>query len=117
MPPQPPPMVSMPASVLMHIDSVVSDMKKELSAIHATEQRQDVFEFQQAQLNEIQRVMAENLRSKEDEMHAEVSRLSHLEADHLNLADKCVAELEQQRSIANNERKELTRIRAALEVE
>lgn len=115
-------MVAMPASVLQHIDSVVTEMEKELSEIRAYEQRQEACESRQAHLREIRQLVAERLLSTGEEeaelrqVRAEVGRLSMLEADHLALKRQ-VLDLEQQRSTAEREREELLRIRAALEAE
>mmetsp|Transcript_107685 Transcript_107685/g.169981 ORF Transcript_107685/g.169981 Transcript_107685/m.169981 type:complete len:1257 (-) Transcript_107685:15-3785(-) len=120
--PPPAPVVAMPASVLSHIDSVMTEMERELSEIRAYEQRQEACELRQGHLSDIRRLIAERLLTtgeEEDElrlMKAEIQRLSALEADHI-AARRQVADLENQRNTSERDRDELLRVRRALEQE
>lgn len=110
------PMVPVPSNVLTHIDSVVSDMERELSAIQAAELA-EVHAVRDNHLAQLRRILAEDLlKGREQEMEIEQSRLNVLEADHMAVK-KQVLELEGQRYRVELERNELLRVRAALEEE
>jgi len=108
--------VPVPVAVLSRLESVVTEMERELVEIQAQE-TQDVYPITDNHLMQLRRILAEDLlKGQAQELEADAGRLSFLESDHLAVKRQ-VLELESQTSKVERERDELLRQKGALEGE